>query len=567
MARKGAWSEMARKSRYAEKEAAVNAVPPALNAAGYVRLSNEDIETESIENQELMVRKYIERSPDMSLTAVFSDNGLTGTDFHRPGFEALMDAIRGGKVNCVVVKDLSRFGRDYIETGNYIETIFPQMGIRFISIGDDFDSADPRCREDGMSVALKNIINAAYVKDLAVKMRTAWDAKMRRGDYTGAHPPFGYMRLPGDKTKLVIDEEAAEYVRMMYRWRTEGATLKEIAGRLDGLGVPNPAHYAYLKGRRNDRRFAEPKPWEPAAINDILENCVYIGNLVQGKHKDILHKRYKQPKEDWVYNYGTHEPIVSRDDFDKAAAIRQSGTERRKELWAKRTGPELPENIFKGLLFCGECGYSFNRSTYAKKDGTRKIFYTCLTCQKRGASQKNRWMAYDDLYRVVFESIMAQVRVCADHHAIAERLRQSDPALRQTEARRKEAGDLCKRISAIENRKERLLCDLYDGILSRSDYEMISRQRSDELTALSARLAAVTAEQEPYQPSFWDRNLCVSAFERFQDPKELTREMLETLVERIEVGKDLSVRITFRYRDEFAALAQFLKQNGRDGNG
>ena len=312
---------MARKSKFAA--AVVEAAPSMAlqyDTAGYVRLSNLDKgESASLENQALLVRRYIEANPTLKMREVFNDNGLTGTNFDRPGFEALMDEIRRGKINCVVVKDLSRFGRDYIEAGNFLETIFPSLGVRFISISDNYDSFDPRCKSEGTSIALKNMINAFYAKDISVKTRSALAAKQRKGQYTGAMPPFGYLISPEDRHRLVIDEKAAAVVRNIFRWRQEGLGPCDIARRLDASGFPAPGHYFYVSGIHRNRRYEKPCRWADSTVRNMLENPVYIGDMALGKMRVNPNQMYDnrhQPRENWIITKGTHAPIIPETEFE-----------------------------------------------------------------------------------------------------------------------------------------------------------------------------------------------------------------------------------------------------------
>jgi DNA invertase Pin-like site-specific DNA recombinase len=510
-----------------------------------------------------MLQRYIEQSPDMKPVRIFSDNGLTGTNFDRPGFEALLDAIRRGEVNCVVVKDLSRFGRDYIEAGNYIETVFPSLGVRFISINDSFDSSDPLCWSDGMSIALKNIINAAYAKDISVKMRTAYDAKRRRGDFTGATTPFGYTRLPEKKSRLVVDPESAEIVRDIFRWRIEGASLSGIAARLNAAGVPNPSHYSYLKGYRNDKRFAEPIPWDISVIAAILRNVAYIGHLELGKKIAVsMGNSVKQPKENWIFTRDAHESIISQADFDAVAEIARQSKERRRAAIERNVKPALPDNIFKGLAFCGVCGHTFNRDSVVNANGERVIYYHCTTCKKRGNGGKGKRLSLDKLKTVVYEAVTAHVRACADAYAIAERVRKSDPVTRRTEENLKELDAAKKRIAYIDSHAERLLSDHYDGLLSGEDYRLISKQREDERRALTIKTESLLASIERYRPGTGNSPRSVDVFERLDNQSELTRDMLDALVERVEVDGNMNVIIKPRYRDEFVELKRFIDENG-----
>jgi len=468
------------------------------------------------------------------------------------------------------VKDLSRFGRDYIEAGNYLETIFPRLGIRFISINDKYDSFDPRCQGDGITVALKNMINAYYAKDISTKMRVSYDARHRKGEFISAFTPFGYIRSPESKSKLIIDPEAAEIVRQIFRWRIEGALLREIADRLNQAGVPNPAHYSYLKGLRHDERFAEPIPWETSAIPQILGNIAYAGHMALGKQKNVqMNKKSRQPKENWYFTYNTHEPIVSQEDFDTVAKMTGERAKLRQEIFKKRQGPPLPENLFKGIIYCKVCGHTFSRTARLSNDrATRNIYYGCLHCRNHGLSNgKHRWIGYEDLKSVVYNIIMPYIQACVDERNLAEKRRLSDPITRMRHDKEKEIQNIKQRIVSIDSREERLLCDYYDGVLSKADYQLISAQRDTERLELAIRLEKLLHTREEYQPGFWDKNPCVNAFTQFYEARELTRDMLERLVERIDVTDSLGVEILFRFRDEFAALKNFNIGNEGVANG
>ena len=556
---------MARKSRYDAENTMIDTAP-AFNAWGYVRLSMQDKEDDSsIVNQELMVRKYIEQRHDLKLGGVFKDNGITGTNFQRPGFEALMDGIRSGKINCVVVKDLSRFGRDYIETGNYIEIIFPNLGVRFISIGDNYDSFDPRSTTDGMSIALKNMINAYYAKDISSKLRAAFFAKRQRGDFYGSQPPFGYVRMPGDKNKLAIDEETAAIVRDIFRWRIEGATFAGIAKRLSDAGIPNPFHYAYLIGTRNDKRYTEPLPWQSSTVGKILNNITYAGHLALGKKIAVaMHERVRQPKEKWVIKYNTHEPIITQVDFDAVLEMTQKGIKRCRNRWEKRKGAPLPENIFKGILFCGVCGYSFGRKSLSDKsneDGDRIIYYTCTTCQKRGI-RKTKYISFKVLSVLILEMIKAQLMACVKTHELAEKIRRSDGVSQSIADRKKEIGDIRRKMANIESGRERLLCDHYDDLLSEDEYKMIKDKREAEYVELQTLLEALLTEQESYKPGYWDKKQYITEIKKFIDGTELTRELLVAFVERIEIIDEKNIHISWKFQDDYAEVCGFVSGNG-----
>ena len=219
--------------------------------AAYVRLSVEDSGkpgADTIEGQKNLLLRFIEDDPTLTLYRLFCDNGRTGTDFQRPEFEKLMDAVKRGEVDCIVVKDLSRFGRNYKETGNYLERIFPFLGVRFIAVNDGFDTLTAQRGADGYLVPLKNLINEVYSKDISKKSGSALAAKQKNGDFIGAWAPYGYRKQPDNPRKLEPDETMAPVVRQIFRWRAEGVSVTQIARRLNDEGVPSPSAYLYNTG-------------------------------------------------------------------------------------------------------------------------------------------------------------------------------------------------------------------------------------------------------------------------------------------------------------------------------
>lgn len=321
---------MARKSRKASVPATGAAAPASSErvwrAAGYARLSVPETrdrgDGEALQNQKALLREFIGGRPELRLRRLFEDDGRTGTDFSRPGFQALLRAIRGGEIDCVVVKDLSRFGRDYIEAGDYLEHVFPRLGVRFISVGDGYDSADP-LGADCLAAALRNLVNQMYSMDISRKTGSILREKQRRGEFIGSYAAYGYLKDPEDRHRLVADPEAAEVVREIFRRRADGEGNAAIARRLNGAGVPSPGTYRYQKGIVKDGRFAGGKPWRAETVRQILGNPVYLGHTVQGRRVSEFYAgrpERRLPPEEWAVTPGTHEPLVTREAFDRAQA-------------------------------------------------------------------------------------------------------------------------------------------------------------------------------------------------------------------------------------------------------
>ena len=555
---------MARKSRKA-----LAAVPPAaphaksvFRAAVYARLSSEDREALSLENQILMVRNYIESSPELALCGEYSDNGLTGTNFQRPGFESLMDEVRRGKINCIVVKDLSRFGRNYVEVGNFLEVIFPRLGIRFISIGDNYDSFDPRCKGEGMSVALKNMINAFYAKDISQKIRSAFAIKSANGEFVGKVAPYGYAKSPDNKNKLIVDAEAAEVVRTIYRWKLDGMSVYQITRRLTREGVPNPGHYRFIKGIHKEKRYEKPQAWDASVVKAILENIVYLGHLAMGKTRTVAGRQLDVPKAEWNITENTHPPIVTQAEFD-AVAEQLRDIRAKQDALNRHKREELPEYLLEGLAFCADCGRVYRRITNTNRDKvTYRLTYICHHCNMNSPKYTYRHFRQDELYSALYIMLRKEIELCADIRVRMAAITASPATKRREDARAAEIGRIQRRLDRIPVMKRKIYDDLCGGLIDETEYRHFNRQYDSEKDALGSKLAELAADVEKLEPSRFDGNPWVSVMERFMHEKELTREMLVAMVERIEVSGDRRIEITYRFADEYKRpLLQFIEES------
>jgi len=308
-----------RSNQIEPKNMAAKSVPPSdivYNAVIYARLSPSAAAADTMANQIDIAKQYIASRHDMRLAGIYADVGVTGTNLNRPQFQRMMLALQEGDANCVVVKDMSRLGRDYIETGHLLENVLPSLGIRFIAIGDHYDSADSNAASD-LTVPLKSIVNDAYAKDISRKVSAVIEAKQRRGEFIGNYAAYGYLKCPENKHRLVIDEEAAAIVREIFARRLQGQTPWQIAARLNGNGIPPPSKYRRNKGiGTKNAQIAEK--WQLQSVKSILSNPVYIGCISQGKRRARLAQG--QPMRrlewgEWLNVPDMHAAIVSMEDF------------------------------------------------------------------------------------------------------------------------------------------------------------------------------------------------------------------------------------------------------------
>lgn len=533
----------------------------------YARLSVEDNgkEADSIENQIALLESYISGCPDLSRVELFADNGYTGTNFHRPEFNRMMEAVQSGVIDCIVVKDLSRLGRNYIETSQFIEKICPFYGLRFIAVNDGFDTATVTDTAQ-MSMALSNIVNDYYAKDISRKVTSALQTKMERGDYIGNYAPHGYCKDPENKNHLVIDPETAPVIRQIFQWRAEGVSYMGINRRLNEAGIPSPGQYRLEHGiETNNNRKGRSVLWNKHMVTEILKNIVYIGHLAQKKGSQCLYAGipyHITGEDEWIVVEHTHEPIISKELFEAVQKINRESAERSRANSGKYAYLPREKNIFGKKLTCAECGavMKLHRSFSTKRD---KAYFTfkCPTYAEhgsKGCSDVKKRKA--DLDVTVFSFIKAQMAVFIDmEHTLQSLLAAKTGSVEQ--GRTKSKRRLLQQ--KLENKKS-ILSGLYvdykEGLLSRQDY-LFTRERIDSAIH---EIETELAEQESVTSK--TRGLLTGEMkwkhmvQKYQNATELSQEMVEAFVETIKLHKDGSLEIKLNYMDEFAALIDACEQ-------
>ena len=371
-----------------------------------------------------MLTGYIENQPGMELCGLFCDNGRTGTDFERPQFEKLMDAVRRGEVNCIVVKDLSRFGRNYKETGNYLERIFPFLGVRFIAINDSFDTLTAERTQDGYIVPLKNLINEVYSKDISKKSGSALETKQRNGEFIGAWAPYGYKKDPENKNHLLINIELAPTVRQIFAWRAEGVSVVQIVRRLNDAGVLSPSAYLYETGEVKTEKY-KGVLWNNYALKNLLTHPVYLGHMVQGRKKQSFYEGKSQtytPESEWKVVHNTHEAIIDEATFEKVQAITRQRNDEYHERLGKFSNLGKSANLLQGLVYCPNCMRPMVR--YKSVSHGKKLWYTYICPGHADDPQKCPFVSIreDELIEVVFTAIQTQIAIAADLDKIVKQL-------------------------------------------------------------------------------------------------------------------------------------------------
>lgn len=543
-----------------------------VQAAVYLRLSVKDNgkdDCDSIENQEMIVRNYLKNKPDIAIAKVFVENGHTGTVFDRPVFNSMMEAVESGIYNCVVVKDLSRFGRNALDATDYITNKFPEMGIRFISVRDNYDSELDTDGKDQMYIMIDNFINELYSKDISRKSCTVLRSKRKQGLYIGGYAPYGYKKSEDDKYVLEIDEEAAAVVRKIFEWRAEGQGYSEIYNRLNKMHIPSPTYYKYLKGiYSNYSRTGKQYPWSKHVLFDMLRNQTYIGDVVQGKQLAGLYQNQKlQPvgKDKWIIVEGKHEPIISKELFEAVQRVNETKQAEYEKNANKYNLPKV-ENVYTGYVFCGDCGFAMKmvRSLSTKKD---KAYYNykCGNYHMHGKDYCTpKKLRKVDLDAAVLETIKLHIALFVDMREELKQLNKKSAIRVQT----KETLRKIKELQLQEDRISRIRASLYDdykdGLLTSEEFVEMRDVYSKQLDDIRYELKSLEDDKNYREVDVKASGVWSKAVSQFKNPQEVTRELVEAVIDRIYVYDDDKIKITFKCMDEFERLGDEIRKRKED---
>lgn len=524
----------------------------------YIRLSKEDSgkgNQNTVENQQNLLQDYVKDKPDMKVYEVYTDNGFSGTNFERPAFQKMMEDAKRGMINCIIVKDLSRFGRSYLEMGNYLEKIFPFLRIRFISVTDHFDtyavsSEKDRTSSSGMDVPLKNIINEVYAKDISRKVGSAIEIKKKEGKCGGGVAPYGYRKSRTVKGRYEVDEEAAEVVRYIFKLRSQGCGYCSIVKALNEKGILSPSAYRYEKGILKSQRMPEAL-WKIHAIEDMLRDEVYLGNMVRGKTHSAMHKgekRHRVPRSEWIIVEGTHEPIVSEELFHVVQAVNEKKAQEHRDKLLKALEHPKRENLFKGKIFCGDCGITMGYTADNKKSGN----YYCanykgtgaMACVKKSISAKK-------LEKAVVEAIQTHLRAFTENKAaIQSRNRRAETGKRR-EALNQEIGELRKKAELCRRKLSGSYLDYKDKLLTLQEYLTLKEKYQITLTEAEADCRAKERLLSEMHEEYGEEMELSHMAERYAGQMVLSKDVVDSLIERIEVFSKGRIHIMFRFADEY----------------
>lgn len=528
----------------------------------YIRLSKEDInrgkdkdDSNSVTNQKALLDDYYQQHIDEfeSVQPPYVDDGYTGTDTNRDSFQKLLSDIYAKKVNCVIVKDLSRLSRNYTDAGSLIENLFVQMNVRFISLAEGIDSYLNPDSISNLIVPITNVINDNFCYQTSKKIRQVFDMKRRNGEFIGGFAAYGYMKNPKDKNALIVDEEAAEVVKNIYEWFLDGMSKNAIVRNLNERGILCPSEYKKSKGLNYQHPSGSERPlWSAKTITDILKNRLYIGDMVQGRQRVKSYKIHTQeqvPENEWYIAENTHEPIIERPIFEKVQELLKRDT---------RTAPQKKKlYLFSGFLRCADCGKAMSRS---QVKGT--VYYFCRTYkdQSKTACTKHS-IKHNRLEAAVLYAIQQQVYLAVHYANTLDYI--STAPLQKSQSIRIEALIEAKEKerSKIMRYKQSIYQDWKDGEITHSDYRHMSEDYERQIAALGEVLKNLHAEREELQNGITAESPCLVVFKKFETIDKLTREVLIELVDHIKVHENGNISVKFKVADQLRRVMEYIEIN------
>ena len=546
---------MARKSRKTTvaEPAVIKAVDKVYRAGLYARISVETErkrEADTIGNQLQLLKDYVSEHSDLTVFDIYSDDDISGTDFIRPEFSRMMNDLRDGKIDCIIVKDLSRLGRNYLESGEYIEMVFPFFRCRFISVTDRFDT---KYQQADISVQLKNMANEMYAKDISRKICSTMRTIQDQGKFAGSRAPYGYRLDPADKHHLIIDEETAPIVKQLFELLAEGNTVHYVATTMNARGIPSPGRLLYERGIATTDHFKNSK-WYMQTVRRILQDEIYLGWMVSGKFRSTYHSTGKKgsqpvPREEWIVTKGTHEPIVTEELFNKVQEYFVRMKEEHGQT-AVYNSKSKKASIFKGHLRCGECGQAmFLRNKHSH--GKVTAWYYCALHENYNSSYcVKKAVKKQDVEDIALKLIRTQIKLFTDAREMIIALNKKESSKTKHRIYSDQIRNVKKQIEKYLSLKASLYEDFANGVLSQSDYISMGQEYAQKADELRIFLAELEKEAQKYSQTYAMNGSWAQIIEQYQNAETLTEEMIDAFIDEMILYNNGHVEVKFRFKDE-----------------
>lgn len=562
-------------ARVSRKNIAVTAVSATeemklYKACLYLRLSDEDkrnIEDNSIGNQKKICLEHLKKLPEIEVIASYIDNGASGTNFSRSGFKQMLQDLTKGEINCVVVKDLSRLGRNYLETSEYLEKFFPEAGIRFIAVNNGYDSIRKLNGKQEIVIPFSNIVNDMYAKDVSRKIRSSIEILMKSGEFLppSGSIPYGYLRDEKNNT-YIIDEETAPIVQEIFKMKLQGVSDCEIIRTLNRKQIPSPGKIRYLRGMTKAEKYKDAV-WIGSTLRKLLSNEVYLGHRIHGKVKrDCLGaEKKRRPQDEWEYVYNVHPALISEEDFQKIRQIKEKGREKQAQCNKHQKRSLEERRLLTGKIYCGDCGTLMgarkgNQRLTSKK--SPRIFYQCDGYEYSGRTRCfNHYISQKDVLEKIKNALNVQFKLIAESDRVIKSIQDDKKGmLALHDKKRKEIND---ELAKMKMKKERLLIDYNDGTINSEEYKYIRQKYDDEEQKLRRVLVFAEKERKNQEKQLRITEEWVKLMKQFMPQKNIDRKLIEHLIDTIYVYGNKNVEIVFLFKNEIEELTGAAREAER----
>lgn len=520
------------------------------DVAEYIRLSREDgdkAESDSVGNQRKLISNFISGKEEFIRYDTYVDDGYTGTNFNRPAFQRMLEDIEAGKVNCVIVKDLSRFGRDYIDTGKYLERYFPEHKVRFISITDNIDSMQ---RAYDMLLPIKNIFNEQYARDISNKIHASVKTKQKAGEFIGSFSCYGYQKSSANKNKLVIDDYAAEVVRRIFKMYIGGTGKNSIAVALNREGIVCPSEYKLLKGEnyKNSQKLDSTTYWTYSTINRLLHNEMYAGNMVQGRKTQHMRSKQRSTSEDeWIIVENTHEAIIDPETWEKAKSLLKRRT--------RSLDMKTNMSIFAGFLKCGDCGRALIKKVGTPGHGEGITNYYCGTYVRSGRQYCTpHAIPLLILQKVILEDLRTIIQSMEDLHELINENRSAVKTVRQITDQEKNR--IHNELDKVRKLKKNIYEDFREELISKEEFVSYRQDYLKKEELLSKQLTAMEGQQANEKAPDIFEIPWIKRLLQLRSVENLDRDIVIEMIHEIKVYENHRIKIVYNFSNELENLFQ-----------
>ena len=529
----------------------------------YLRLSREDgdkLESDSIQNQRKLIENFIGKTKDFKIVKEYVDDGYTGTNFDSPRFQDMMEDIRKGRINCIVVKDLSRLGRNYIEMGRLIERILPSLHVRLVSVNDNYDSADRDSDDTQIIVPFKNLINDAYCRDISIKIRSNLDVKRRDGQFIGSFASYGYIKDPKNKNKLLIDDYAAGIIEMIFDMRINGSSAERITQKLNEMKVQPPYEYKRKCGLKFDSGFRskDNAGWQVDSVLRVLDNEIYTGTMVQGKTRKVNYKikqRNRLDETEWIKVQETHPAIISKEKYALVQELKALDT---------RVSPNK-KTVYPlcGYVRCGACGQNMVRRT-SRKNGKLYFYYHCST-YKNGGDCTSHIISCEKIEQTVINALQSQIALFDRIGPLlkeVDKIPEERACIRNIRAQKEQ---LVGEISYYGDLLEKLYRDMVDGLLDKKEYSDLKNRFSESRTQVEAAFAEATEKEKRMLSGEIRFPIWIENLSKYRKITKLSRSIVISTLDRVVVNDSKDIEIHFQFEDQIAELVSLIETKNDKG--